>query len=241
MATWHPVNPYQMELSWLSLTGDVSTLQRVLETLGDAIKESEKRLIKAQRTGSADWAEVVLDEECAITEDLIGAAFVVCQTYITGVAARVIGLHRHHDRETPGNPLQTTSDSKYQGTPTRPGIFRFGSRTIGRSGRTAVEAIDAFANYFKHHDEWVGSWTKLKGPGTKTAQTIMSLGASRGSTGNLRTGAERLGNKDYADFDIFVTDLTRWTNRLLDGYAKELHKRGLITDSGLKSARRRHV
>jgi hypothetical protein len=241
MATWHPVNAYQMQISWMSLTGDVARLQRVLETLGDAIKASAKRLDGAQRTGNAEWAEVVLDEECAITEDLIGTAFVVCQTYITGVASRVIGLHRHHDRQNPGNRLQTTSGSKYQSTATSPSIFRFGSRKIGRSGRTAVEVIDAFANYFKHREEWVGSWTKLNGPGAKTAQTIMSVGAKRGSTGNLRTGAERLGNKNYSDFGVFMKCLRRWTNNLLEGYTKELHRRGLITVSGAKSVRRRRV
>lgn len=196
MATWHPVNPYQMQLSWLSLSGDVARLQRVLETLGDAIKASEKRLNDAQRTGNAEWAEVVLDEECAITGDLIGTAFVVCQTYITGVVSRVVALHRHHDNQNQTHPLQTTSGSKRQSTAASPSILRFGSRKIGRSGRTVVEIIDAFANYFKHHEEWVGNWTKLSGPSAKTAQTILSVGAKRGSTGNLRTGAERLGNKD---------------------------------------------
>jgi len=57
MATWHPVNPYQIQLSWLSLTADVVRLQRILETLGDAIKASEKRLNDAQRTGNADNQE----------------------------------------------------------------------------------------------------------------------------------------------------------------------------------------
>src|SRR5437870_2009579 len=122
MATWHRVNAYQMQLSWLSLTGDVARLQRVLGTLGDAIKASDRRLDAAQRSGNAEWAEVVLDEECAITEDLIGTAFVVCQTYITGVASRVIALHDHHDRENPGSPLQTTSGNRYQSTATSPSI-----------------------------------------------------------------------------------------------------------------------
>ena len=90
------------------VTADVVRLQRILETLGDAIKASEKRLNDAQRTGNAEWAEVVLDEECAITEDLIGTAFVVFQTCIAGVVSRVIGLHSHHDTQDPGSPLQTT-------------------------------------------------------------------------------------------------------------------------------------
>src|SRR5207249_3385166 len=165
----------------------------------------------------------------------------VCQTYITGIVSRIIGLHRHHDTHDPGNPLRTTSGSKYQrnAASPSPSILRFGSRKIGKSGRTAVEVIDAFANYFKHHEEWVGNWTKLSGQNAKTAQAIMSVGARRGSSGNLRTGAERLGNKSYSNLEVFMKYLTRWTNNLLDGYARELHKRGLITASGARTVRRR--
>jgi hypothetical protein len=195
MARWHPVNAYQMQLSWLSLTGDVARLQRVLETLSDAIKASDRRLDAAQRAGNAEWAEVVLGEECAITEDLIGTAFVVCQTYITGVASRVIGLHHHHDRENPDSPLQTTSGNKYQSTTTSPSIFRFGSRKIGRSGRTAVEVIDGFANYFKHHEEWVGTWTKLKGRAQKQRRPSWPLARSVEARGTCEPAQSAWGTR----------------------------------------------
>lgn len=240
MATWHPTNAYQMQLSWLSTTGDAARLGRTLDILGDAIKATSRRIDDAQKTGDAEWLEIVVDEECAIIEDLIGTAFVVRQTYITGVVSRIVGLHTYHDKNGP-NPLVTTSGNKHGPKGASPSILRFGSRKIGRSGRTAVELIDAFANYFKHHEEWTGSWSNLKGGSTSTARAVMSVGARRGSTGNLRTGAERLGNKEYWDFEAFQKCLTRWTNNLLAGYAQEMHKRGLITAAGLKSVRRRRV
>src|SRR6267143_671924 len=175
MATWHPTNPYQMQLSWLSITGDAARLGRTLDIVGDAIKAASRRIDDAQKTGDAEWLDIVVDEECAIIEDLIGTAFVVCQTYITGVVSRIVGLHTYHDKNGP-NPLVTTSGVKHAPKGISPSILRFGSRKIGRSGRTAVELIDAFANYFKHHEEWTGSWSNLKGGSAATARAVMSVG-----------------------------------------------------------------
>jgi hypothetical protein len=61
------------------------TYPEVLDVLGRGIEEAVAR-IDAAKTGSDDYAEVVIDTETEIIEGLLGAAYVVCQTQITAIA-----------------------------------------------------------------------------------------------------------------------------------------------------------
>lgn len=216
---WHPVNPYFFHLQWMSLHWDKIRVERSLEAIGATINECIKTIDRV--TESEEYADIVVDEECGMIEEFLGTAFVVCQTYITAMRSRVQALHRYHESQQPGKPLQTTTANKES-------ILRFGSKKVGRGGYSAIQVIDAFANYFKHHDEWHGDWKKLKRPASDTAKIIMAVGAERGSTGNLRTASKRLGNPDYKDVRVFAKILASWSERLIREYAKELKARRLI-------------
>jgi hypothetical protein len=104
----------------------------------------------------------------------------------------------------------------------------FRSPSVKGSTFTEVQVIDAFANYFKHREEWIGEWANLPKQSADTARIIQAVGASRGSTGNLRTGAEALGNESYADVVLFAEVLRRWLRSVHDAYRKELEKEGLL-------------
>lgn len=217
---WHPVNPYHFYLKWVSLDCDHARLMRGLRPLGEAIAECAERADRVALEHS-DYADVFIDEETALIETLLGTVFVVCQTHITAIRSRLQALHRYHLSQELKNPLTTTTGRKQD-------ILRFGGRKIRKAGYSAVEAIDGFANYFKHNDEWYGNWKKLKGQAAGTVAIITAVGAQQGSTGNLRTAAERLGNKKYSDVGAFAKPIKEWGTGLVRAYTRECRRRGLI-------------
>jgi hypothetical protein len=78
-----------------------------------------------------------------------------------------------------------------------------------------IELLWALANYFKHRDEWSShSWTDPKGPEQHTVPVILAAGLKPGSTGNLRRGAEALGNSDYADMSVLQTVIREWADQV---------------------------
>ena len=79
---------------------------------------------------------------------------------------------------------------------------------------TAPQLDNAFADYFKHREQWVGAWEKLPKVLRETAAVIMTAGATRSSTGNFRTAAEVLGNPGYASVSVFGDALQAWEEEL---------------------------
>lgn len=218
---WTHANPYAVYLGWVRITTDERWLTRCLTPIGDAIKEAGREINSLKPDDHEGYIDAVVDEECEVIEQLLGTSFVVCQTYITGVVSRVIGLHQLHTRQDSSNPLTTTDGSKTA-------IMKFGAKRVGKTPYTAPEIINAFANFFKHREEWRGAWEKLTGNQRYTAQTISKAGAKRGSSGNLRTGAEVLGNRNYSDTLKFAKIVSDWAKKLESGYVSELMARGLI-------------
>ena len=104
----------------------------------------------------------------------------------------------------------------------------FGSEKVICTEFSQVQVIDAFANYFKHRDEWRADWNSLPQKSASTAQIISAVGASQGSTGNLRAGAEVLGNAAYTNVTVFIEILNNWRKNLYDGYREELETKQLI-------------
>lgn len=81
---------------------------------------------------------------------------------------------------------------------------------MGATGYTEIQVIDAFANFFKHNEEWEWDWSKLKDRSRKTAEIITAVGASQGSTGNFRKGAAAIGNVDLTRVTILVGIIASW-------------------------------
>lgn len=163
------VNLYAMCFSRLAEHVVFRNLDRLLARVGDAITAVSTSL-EADAGGDPDWFECRIDEETDVIENLLGVAFLICQTHITEVVSRVVWLRRLFEREHPGDELTTTSGSKGD-------ILAFDGISVG--SYSAVTVLDAFANYFKHREEWTGDWQKLPPQSRGTATIIESVGASR--------------------------------------------------------------
>jgi len=212
---------YAMYLKLLEDSIVLPNIDPVLRSIGEAIAASESRVDALDYDVDGEYVDAVVDGETDVVENLLGVSFVVCQTYISAVVSRVHTLHCLYKRQHGGAELTTTSTKKWN-------IMGFRSPSVKGSTFTEVQVIDAFANYFKHREEWIGEWANLPKQSADTARIIQAVGASRGSTGNLRTGAEALGNESYADVVLFAEVLRRWLRSVHDAYRKELEKEGLL-------------
>ena len=197
------------------------TLTRSLGPIGSAIYKHVKLIEDVGSRGNQGYLKDIADDETEIIENLLGTAFVVCQIHITCVVSRLLKLHTFF-RKNEGRLL--TGLEK----PSKVAIMKQGGQLIAGSQYTDVMVIDGFANYFKHREEWDPHWAALSDGQAKTRDVIKAFGATPGSSGNLRIGAETLGNSEYSDVICFVDKLESWRTNLKNTYDKELKAQGVI-------------
>lgn len=213
-------SPYRLFLRLLEPEVVFSTLTRSLTIVGQAIAQCDQVIDGARSSGDVDYIEIVTDEEVELIESLLGTAFVICQTNITCVVSRIYGLHSFFQKKE-GRSLGALGNS-------RKALMKQCSDRLPESPYSYVEIIDAFANYFKHHDEWPRDWTYLSGHQVNTRDIISACGAVSGSTENLRLGAKALGNSQYDAVLLFAEKLEVWRAHLSRTYDDELRREGVI-------------
>jgi len=213
------MNMYDLHLNFIGTDFRIDSLERVLQVISNAITEVSENISEAIESKRDEYIESVVDDETSVVEELLGAAFVVCQSYITTIVSGLMSLHERADSD--GHKLTSTDGSRRD-------ILGTESTEVGKSEFTEIQTIDAFANYFKHHTEWRANWNKVKGSSKRTVQIIKSVGAEQGSTGNLRKGAEVLGNPTYNNVDSFIDKIVEWRDELLILYRKELKSLGIL-------------
>ncbi|MGH9451328.1 MAG: hypothetical protein ACRD11_12445 [Terriglobia bacterium] len=159
--------------SWLSallllLVEHAASDGTVLAALESALSRS---LSHIQNEGDiyAD-SETIAELEWPRVEQLLGVAFVTCQVDITSVVSQcgvLLGV----------GALGT----KPRRARLRRELMNKVNPTVAKTMYTQMVAIGAFANYFKHVDDWDGRWSELKNPiAHETAVVVTALGARQG-------------------------------------------------------------
>jgi hypothetical protein len=215
-----PVNIYRLHLRMLNGDMVFPSFEEVLRPLERAIIASARHVEEACASPDEEWASAVIDDECDVAEELLGTSFVVCQAYVTSVVSRVQGLLQHADRQ--GVQLSSV-------LPARESVLRTSNSLCASTPFTQVQVLDAFANYFKHRFEWPAvDWSKANKNAQKTIAIVRAVGGSEGSTGNLRTGAESLGNSNYTDLSVFSSILDGWRAGVSSAVEDELASQDLL-------------
>lgn len=190
-------------------------IDKVHAPLEIAISEvvKELALVSPEDEGSG-WADAVIDDGCSLIEDLLGTSFVVLQTYITAVRSAIIDLSQVCEKKF-GSPL-----SFYSGPVS---LLKFNGENL-YSEPSAVEIINAIANYWKHRDEWGPDWDELDERSKKTAKLIQVAGLSCGSTGNLRNAAKYFGVNDLYNLKPIRYKVRSWGQLLLKMSEAEIER-----------------
>jgi hypothetical protein len=193
-----------------------SDMDPTFYALGSLMRDSCNYLSKLSEEDPS--YDALVDDEVDQIETILGLCFVAGQTAITSVVSGCKRIHLFAGRyfnSTNLSPVGSGNKSEL--------MKRYEMVTAGAF--TPVTAIDAFANYFKHCDEW-GNWsdlTTLTGKAAETATIVHALGARSGSTGNLRTGFEAIcGDTNYADVVRFGGWIEDWANKLRDDYQRAI-------------------
>jgi hypothetical protein len=181
---YRPRGLLSVPLRLLDLATGADSYESVLVALGRGIRAAKERIDH----GGDEYAE----SEVEVVENLLGVAFVACQPQITAVVEAVMNLPNHGCN--------------------RRALRARGPRFDGNYSK--VEVLWELANHFKHRDQWPrDTWTNPPNKLTEhTVKVITAAGLRYNSTGgNLRTGAEALGNTVFSDVTVFQEIIRSWS------------------------------
>ncbi len=214
----------------LHMLNDRRGLERVLEPIAQGIKVSTSILEKAETEDVDDrYLDIVISEETWIIENLLGAVFITCQTYMTQVTSAISRLYYLCEDKT-RNQFEYISDKNFR-------VYEKNSLMLSGTEYTEIEAIQIAANYFKHRSEWSidrikrGKWEVCSTENyTKTAMNklVDVIGISSGSNGNLRELSRALGNAEFSDAGVFIDIIINWQVALEASVRRELSEAGIL-------------
>jgi len=214
--------PYGIVLRVLDL--DIKRdLEEVLRPIGAEIRSAVEAADEAQKKDD-DWG---IDDELELIEMSLGICFVVAQTQIARVISHARRLHEWHEHHSKRKILLGIEGFR------KDEMLGVVTSRIGGSTHTAVEGINAFANYFKHRDEWPADWTQLrKRNEIRTAAVIRKFGAEPGRSGNLKRGYKSLFGDAarYNEVPRIVDAVRDWARALKTAYEQELRAGGFLPD-----------
>ena len=198
----------------LDLAADQTVLNRVLEIIAQAIRDADKSIARADEEEDAEFAAITIATECELVEDLLGIAFVTVQAHLTGLRKRVVDVSEGCEKAF-GQPLSFGKNPLQVGN-------QLESTTM-----TAVEAMNAAANYWKHKEEWEIKITVEPEPNVlwdkgQTVALVQQLGMAPMSEGNLRQAATRLHVADLRDLSPIRQQVASWAREVVERTRSEV-------------------
>jgi hypothetical protein len=195
-------------------------LREMLRPIGSAIAASDENIGNIENQFSADIEneddrQLIFEEADIIKQNLLGLAFVAGQAYITAVVSRLIKLSTHH------NFAKSLKKDRQAGS-VRSAMLRFGF-CDDNTAFPRIEVLDAFANYYKHADEWDEKWKNLKNRQADTAKVIRFAGASPHNSvyANLSAGANFLDCVgDLSNLYPFEKVFSEWREGIVGAYKR---------------------
>lgn len=174
-----------------AIEAEADAYEDVLIALSAGIRKSIQRIDRAPQDDDAFIAD-----ETQTIENMLGAAYVVCQNEITGIVQAAMRVDDAAKASIfLGNRAERESN-----------VRSLGQKFDGKISN--VEVLWHLGNYFKHRDEWAS--TTWDGANRFTLCVIRSVGLEPSSSGNLRQGARALGNREFADTGVFQKIVRAW-------------------------------
>jgi hypothetical protein len=175
-----------------AIGAEADAYEDVLIALGAGIRKVAKRIERAREDDDA-----FIDDATQIIENMLGTTYVVCQNEITAVVQAAL---RVDDAAKASIFLGSNAAER------KSSVRALGAKFDVRFSN--VEVLWHLGNYFKHREEWDPvTWD---GANSFTLNTIRAAGLEPGCSGNLRQGAEALGNTEYSDMDVFQQTIRTW-------------------------------
>lgn len=202
------------QISLIRRAAKTEALARLHAPIEKEVRSSNRRVAKAQASRDQEHVEAAVDDECERVEELLGLAFVAAQSFVTGLRNRVSAAYESGS----SHPPSFCHNRGYA-------LLKMGEVLHPGASYTAVEAINAAANYWKHHDDWrtredkkgrrlATVWdVKLRNE-VRTVEIVADLGMAPFAAGNLRSAAEKLGVKEFENLTPIRQDLRIWAEQV---------------------------
>jgi hypothetical protein len=209
----------RIALRLMAIKGQGETLERLHRAIEFEIATSSKQIRRAAKSGNEDFIEAITEEECLAVEELLGLAFVAAQSFITSIRTEVVIVAKVYLREFKSTLSFAAHPKAYDALKLAP--------MLAVPKCSAVEAINAVANYWKHSEEWPLGDKKgggrlrevwdVSGPqgNKRTVEIVSALGLVPNSSANLRKAAKALGVKEFDDLSPLRQILSGWAAELL--------------------------
>jgi hypothetical protein len=218
---WTTVN-LQAAVELLRFSAQHPTLRDLHASLGGEIARSDARVARAAQIGPEEFLDAIADDEAAMTEDLLGVAFVACQTFATRLRTRVARVSYLAERVV-GRCLSFVRESGARD------VLKLDSAPAVH-GYTEVELLNGLANVWKHSSEWpellwednvrfhpVWDVTQVSTKGEKdTIAVAAAVGMEPHNPENFRKAAIVLGvPRPFANLDRISRIMYDWATAVL--------------------------
>ncbi len=181
------INLYALSLSRLDRAFDEQTIRSSLAPFTQAIGHVKSVIDRAMIQNDEAYQDFLLDDDLNLIENHLGCAFITCQVFLTAAVSRVKALHEL-TRSQGRVPFKTSTESKRN-------ILAAAAAPLAGTPYTQMQVIDAFANYFKHRDEWDPRWSKLDKQSAYTASVIRATWLQARLYRQPADGSDELGQR----------------------------------------------
>lgn len=210
----------------------------VIDTISSSIKSSTISINKiwdeAERAPDelADVAYQITADDQELVEHLMGISFVMCQVGITHIVSTYQSVqdswvfHQKIKHKNP-NLFKDFWGISTQKKVSKNDLMRKGNPILS-SGYSQIETINAFANYFKHNDEWNSNWVEEDDNDNITRKIIKASGA-KNSVEVCKEGFSFLLNREPLDQNIKLWEMVdKWADSIKQAFDNDLIKCGCI-------------
>lgn len=189
-----------MPIRWVRELEDDFEMFPLQHAMGDLARviEDWERELETEEIPPPKHRPVPLEMRLEAQSILIGAAFVTGQSMINKTVAILRRAREAGALMLPDNKL---------------GLMSF--ETESHDGVALIPAINAVANYFKHHDEWTPDWTDAAGLAAQTIREVRAIHLRPESPApdNLWTAMRAVGAAAPRGVSKISDDVHEWRRR----------------------------
>jgi hypothetical protein len=134
-----------LALRIVSYEVDAGWLERIQKAIEKEIARGARRWKGSGDELAEPYRSLIEDEESEQTEELLGIAFVACQSYMSRIQTQLEAFNRTCLDEF-GKRVSALENFQQ--------VLKIAKVKVARSRLTEAEAIYAAGNYWKHSDHW---------------------------------------------------------------------------------------
>ena len=199
----------------------------ILSALGSSIRQATKELAnmdKYEATNEDPESEPPFFEQLELIETLLGLVFVVAQAYISAVVSFGVRFHQRFNELF--HKSLWTFDGKKRNQYLKATLLSLDAENVTGTKIPIMVAVEAFANYYKHQDEWGKNWSRSKSQvRSETIDLVQQLGATARSGSNLQMAFQKIfGHSRFEDMSSLARALEKWRATIIRKYDEELKK-----------------